>query len=304
MQNSPDNGYNVEQCLADLKAPDPRLEKKRTELSKDKLLKDSYAWILNNQAFMDWQANHNTRLLWIKGDPGKGKTMMMIGLVDQLSSQLQANPGSHIMSYFFCQDTDPRLNNAVSVLKGLIYFLTTEHEDLIQHIRKRYETAGSQQYEGASALLALWTILMDMVNDPRLIRVYLMIDALDECDFELSQLLDLINSEPSSKVKWLVASRGKPDIEEQLRPDNLHSKISLELNSSHISSAVDAFINVKVHELASRKKYDDKLREEVRSYLQDNAGGTFLWVALVCRRFETYLYHLFIQGQFLKPSQR
>src|SRR5436190_18545060 len=83
-QNSPDNRHNVEQCLVDLKAPDPRIEKKRIELSKDKLLKDSYAWILNNQAFMDWQEDHNTRLLWIKGDPGKGKTMMMIGLADQL----------------------------------------------------------------------------------------------------------------------------------------------------------------------------------------------------------------------------
>ena len=144
MQNSPDNGHNVEQCLVDLKAPDPRIEKDRIELSKDKLLKDkllkdSYAWILNNQAFMDWQENHHTRLLWIKGDPGKGKTMMMIGLVDQLSSQLQANPVSGVMSYFFCQSTDARLNNAASILKGLIYFLSTEHEFLIQHIRKRYK---------------------------------------------------------------------------------------------------------------------------------------------------------------------
>ena len=93
---------------------------------------------------------------------------------------------------------------------------------------------------------------MDMVNDPRLVRVYLMIDALDECDFELHQLLDLItrfNSEPSSKVKWLVASRSRPDIEERLRPDNLHLKISLELNSSHILYTVNAFINLKVQEL-------------------------------------------------------
>src|SRR2546425_887565 len=75
-QTSPDKEYNVKQCLVDLKAPDPRIEKERIELSKDKLLKDSYAWILNNQAFKDWQENHHTRLLWIKGDPGKGKTMM------------------------------------------------------------------------------------------------------------------------------------------------------------------------------------------------------------------------------------
>ena len=118
---------------------------------------------------------------------------------------------------------------------------------------------------------------MDMVNDPRLVRVYLMIDALDECDFELHQLLDLItrfNSEPSSKVKWLVASRSRPDIEERLRPDNLHLKISLELNLSHISYAVNTFINFKVQKLAEQKKYNNKLHKQVKSYLYvDCASG-------------------------------
>src|SRR5947209_643382 len=102
-------------------------------------------------------------------------------------------------------------------------------EIFIQHIRRRSKTAGSQQYnyKGASVLLALWPILMDMVSDPRLIRVYLMIDAVDECAFELYQLLDPIirfNSVPFSKVKWLVASRNRHDIERQLRPDSLHLK--------------------------------------------------------------------------------
>src|SRR5947209_19390425 len=73
-----DDKHHVEQCLVDLKAQDPRIEKDRIEFSKDKLLRESYAWIFSDPAFIDWQANHNTRLLWIKGDPGKGKTMMMI----------------------------------------------------------------------------------------------------------------------------------------------------------------------------------------------------------------------------------
>src|SRR5438067_1719635 len=100
----------------DLQSTDPRDDRKRIQDSKDQLLKDSYAWILHDTAFIDWRDNNDTQLLWIKGDPGKGKTMMMIGLTEELSN-------SGVLSFFFCQATEPRLNNAVAVLKGLIYLL-------------------------------------------------------------------------------------------------------------------------------------------------------------------------------------
>ena len=64
-----------------------------------------------------------------------------------------------------------------------------------------------------------------------------MVDALDECESGLDELLKLItNKEPGllSRVKWLVASHNRLDIEERLRSDSSCLKISLELNSSHI----------------------------------------------------------------------
>jgi hypothetical protein len=83
-----------------------------------------------------------------------------------------------------------------------------------------------------------------------------------------------------------VTSRNHPAIEEYLRPDELHLNTSLELNLSHISCAVDAFINFKVCELVKRKAYDSNLTNEVRDNLYKNAKGTFLWVSLVCKELE------------------
>ena len=257
----------------------------RIKLSKDNLLKDSYVWILSDPAFIDWRDNNDTQLLWIKGDPGKGKTMLMIGLIEELLEQLKARPESGILSYFFCQGTDFRLNNAVAILKGLIYQLADQHTALIRHLQKKYDSKGRQFSEDTNRLCFLWTILSDMLHDPSLARVYLMIDALDECDSELSQLLDLIahnTSEPPSRVKWLVSSRSQSNIEIRLRPDKLRSKISLELNSCHISHAVNTFIDFKVSELA-KTRYTSQLQKEVTDYLHENAKDTFLWVALVCK---------------------
>jgi hypothetical protein len=231
--------------------------------------------------------------------------MMMIALVDELSRIPQAGSksgvslqiGSHIegnispciVSYFFCQSTDFRLNNAVSVLRGLVYLLVTQEKSLIRHVKERYDDGRSRIFEGPNALFALRAILRNILSDPTVPRVYLLVDAFDECSVGLHELLDIITDNSfttKSKVKWLVASRNLPDIEERLRPDGARIKVSLELNSTHIARAVTAFINSKVRELAKRKQYDTKLEEEVMRELFQKSEATFLWVALACKRLE------------------
>ena len=222
-------------------------------------------WILDDLAFSDWRNNDDTQLLWIKGDPGKGKTMLMIGLIKELSKQLESSPGLGILSYFFCQDTLPTLNNAVSVLRGLIYLLVDQQKTLIRHLRKKYDSSGRQLFEDGNAFQALSEIFSDILHDSSLARVYLMVDALDECNSKLSQLLDLIapNTPHPSRVKWLVSSRNRSDIEERLRATSSCAKISLELNSCHISHAVNAFIDAKVSKLTELKAYKPELRETI-----------------------------------------
>jgi hypothetical protein len=228
-------------------------------------------------------------LLWIKGDPGKGKTMLLIGIIKELLQQLKSASDSVLLSYFFCQGTDSKLNNATAVLRGLIYLLLVQEKSLISHLCEKYNSAGRQLFEDTNAFFALLTIFTDMLHDPRLTRVYLIVDALDECDAGLSHLLDLIvrnASASSSCVKWLVSSRNRYDIEERLRLDSSRMKLSLELNSNQVSNAVNAYINHKVLQLTKLKNYDSKLQNDVTSYVHANADGTFLWVALVCKQLE------------------
>ena len=84
------------------------------------------------------------------------------------------------------------------------------------------------------------------------------------------------NTSETSKVKWFVSSRNRPDIEERLRPAGSCAKISLELNSSHISCAVNAIIDFKVSKLMELKGYKAEIREKIGNYLYGKAYGTFL----------------------------
>jgi AAA+ superfamily predicted ATPase len=64
----------------------------RIEKSKDRLLTDCFSWLLEDRDFRRWKDGDDTQLLWIKGDPGKGKTMMMIALVNELSAPVEKPP--------------------------------------------------------------------------------------------------------------------------------------------------------------------------------------------------------------------
>src|SRR5439155_4411483 len=138
---------------------------------------------------------------------------------------------------------------------------------------------GRELFEDINAFVALSNIFTEMLHDPHLTRVYLVVDALDECESGLLQLLDLIVrnvSTSSSRVKWLVSSRNRHDIEERLRIDDSPVELSLELNAESVSGAVDAYIDHKVSELARMKQYDSKLQHQVKDQLHQKANETFL----------------------------
>jgi hypothetical protein len=61
------------------------MTKKRIEETKGGLLEDSYHWILKHSDFQQWRNGQQSQLLWIKGDPGKGKTMLLCGIVNEKS---------------------------------------------------------------------------------------------------------------------------------------------------------------------------------------------------------------------------
>ena len=50
--------------------------------------------------------------------------------------------------------------------------------------------------------------------------------------------------------------------------------------------AVDAFIELKVDELAIRKRYDPEMKKVVAANLRRKAEGTFLWVTLACNELK------------------
>lgn len=276
-----------QQCMKDLRLTDPSADKKRIEQTKGGLLQESYRWILNNPDYQRWRYSEESHLLWITGDPGKGKTMLLCGIIDELDQQSIRSGIVHTI-YFFCQATDHHLNNAAAVLRGLMFMLINKQPSLISHLRKKYDQAGAKLFEGSNTWITLSDIFAAILLDPALESTCIVVDALDECVSDLQILLDFIvdTSSIEGRAKWIVSSRNWSQIEERLRRAEQKAKLSLELNAESISNAVDIYIREKVHQLASLKGYDEETCGTIRTYLSDNADDTFLWVALVCQNLE------------------
>ncbi|KAF1965715.1 HET-R [Bimuria novae-zelandiae CBS 107.79] len=275
-----------QEFIQHLRLTDPRDDKKRIEETKGGLLEDSYRWIIENSDFQRWRDNKQSRLLWIKGDPGKGKTMLLCGIINELSKSM---PKTDQLSYFFCQATDSRINNATAVLRGLLYLLVSQQPSLVSHIQEKYNHAGKALFDDANAWIALCEIFTNILQDQSLNSTYFTVDALDECDTDLPKLLDFIvqMSSVSSRAKWIVSSRNEAHIEQRLRLDDSGIRLSLELkeNAAQVSRAVDAYINCCVLELPEIK-HNQRLQDLVREKMQQKANGTFLWVSLVIKELK------------------
>ncbi|KAI8714000.1 NACHT domain-containing protein [Fusarium sp. LHS14.1] len=280
--------HGDDHCLSDLRTTDPRDDKRRIEDTKGGLLQDSYHWILDHDDFRHWRDYQHGNLLWIKGDPGKGKTMLFCGLINEMgpATRLVDPEAKTVLSYFFCQSADSRINSATAVLRGLIYLLVAQQNSLASHVQKRYRHVGKQLFEDENAWVALSDIFNNVLNDPSLEGTYIMIDALDECVVGLPDLLKFIVQNTSSRVKWIVTGRNWPSIAEWLDPTTRGTTLSLELNQASISAAVNSYIQSQVEKLAVLRKYNDRTKKAVRDYLSLNANDTFLWVALVCQSIE------------------
>ncbi|TVY63487.1 Vegetative incompatibility protein HET-E-1 [Fusarium oxysporum f. sp. cubense] len=272
-----DTDVEKDSCLKDLYITNPSADKKRIERDKGGLLKDCYSWILYNGNFVQWRDDPEQHLLWIKGDPGKGKTMLLAGLITELEKT--SHDG---IFYFFCQAARPSHRTASNVLRGVIWFIINKRPGLKSYVRREYDQAGSNIFTDHNAWYALSEILTAILEDKTSADCIIIINALDECIEGREKLIGyIIQCSISCKAKWVISSRNWPEIESQLDAAQSQVRLQLELNHASISDAVIKFVDRKINQLNST--FDELARERIRKHLLDNANDTFLWVALVCQ---------------------
>ncbi|PZD29773.1 hypothetical protein A1F96_04897, partial [Pyrenophora tritici-repentis] len=278
----------VVECRNALFLTDPHVDREGIISAKGSRVVGTCEWITHNASYRAWlnrdgdgnsSNNDNTRLLWISGGPGKGKTMLSVFLTEELERHT-ARADDADLAFFFCSAQDEKRNTAIAVLRGLVRQIIAKRPQLVKHALPKFETPTMTQ-QTLSSVEALWLIFRKLIVDAELGTMFCVLDGLDECEQStLGELLPrlvglLAGGTPSSSkgtFKLAIISRDVLSLQGYTRirldPDN----------NKKVVSDIKRFVSERVKELSKIEGFNDDFRASVQASLLKRAEGTFLWV--------------------------
>ena len=276
---------DAQACLAALFLTDPIDDRDKLISAKGSRVDGTCEWITENTLYRSWLESRS-QLMWLSGGPGKGKTMLSIYLAEHLESTSK----DALVLQYFCDDKDERRNTTIALLRGLLFQLFRLRPELMTYILPIFKEQ-KQSIFGKPSFETLWRIFENILHDTSLGSVYCVLDGLDECDrISLKAFLKRVTAlfptkvgeTSSSRLRLLIVSRDFPDFIPEILSDFPRVRLDFDSNAdTKVSHDISQFIDVKVNELAIRKKYPPALRAFVKNTFQRKAQGTFLWVSLV-----------------------
>jgi hypothetical protein len=148
----------------------------------------SCIWVSEDPCYTDWKENHNTRLLWLHGAPGSGKTVTTKYLI----SHIQAYIGQkwyerhstqsyvdHCVAYFFCNEKIPNRSTSADLIRCLLYQILCRQE---YYRLFQYLDSEDLKIFGKNSNFAelLWGCLFKITQKSRGVLFWIFIDAIDE----------------------------------------------------------------------------------------------------------------------------
>ncbi|KAL8744463.1 MAG: hypothetical protein Q9190_003292 [Brigantiaea leucoxantha] len=181
----------------------------------DHRLKSSGAWLHDDDQYRRWLGpSPSDNILWLTGFPGSGKTYLASFIVDDLK---QAHGSSRTpVTYFYCDYRQVEIHSAAYILSSLLKQLVFSMYPLPQPLLDLFSSYQRGTDSIAKPRLAdVWRVFLIVAQT--FDRVFIVVDALDECDsHHRAKLLGLI-PEITSSVRLLITSRYEADIVRKLR---------------------------------------------------------------------------------------
>ncbi|KAI0103226.1 ankyrin repeat-containing domain protein [Nemania sp. FL0031] len=247
--------------------------------------KGTCAWLHDNQSFKNW-ASDRWGLLWIRGKPGAGKSTLLKYALDETTVAVRASGRNDLIISFFFHGRGHELQKTRkgfcrSLLHQLLSKSPGAFSSLIDTYVEREKNIGKAGQRWEWDENELWGFLeRGLPNILNSFPVVLFVDALDECDEEVSinlvnDFLTLLEAQEKSPSGFRIcfSCRHYPILEPEYRSNN-GLTISVEDGNS-----------------ADIKKYVEKrlsdLPPDHRDYVSLivlRARGIFLWAHLVVKK--------------------
>jgi hypothetical protein len=229
-------------------------------------------WLLDAPRYRQWHSAKDNGILWIKGIPGSGKSVVAATLIDHLKKEKVP-----VLYFFFRQIIDAN-HVPQAALRDWLDQLLEYSPPLQAKLAAYLKESRSLQSLSASDFWAL--IKTAMLYLP---RVYCVVDALDEIDHGqdmldfLEGLMKLGTWRPA-QIKIVITSRPVPSVEVPLR----HAQtLDLRLEENMVDRDIATFVQHMIKASSIEERYHESIREAVPG----KANGLFLYAKLAMDSF-------------------
>ncbi|KAK1241191.1 hypothetical protein MKX08_001165 [Trichoderma sp. CBMAI-0020] len=231
------------------------------------------AWLTSSDAYQKWLHSDGHGLLWIKGIPGSGKSVMAAKLIHDLA---RSNPTSPVLFFFFRQIIDAN-HEPRALLRDWLDQILSYSPPLQKQLKAYVEADRSLE---SISMEDLWKHLrLAFASLPG--KVFCVADALDEIDRgheEFIQTLGKLGHWRPKTVKVLITSRPVPSVEVPLR--TVHG---LQIRLQEI--LVDMDISTYVHFVLAKSGIPKSDWDTIASAVPGRANGLFLYAKLAMDAF-------------------
>ncbi|PSN61088.1 hypothetical protein BS50DRAFT_652779 [Corynespora cassiicola Philippines] len=224
-------------------------------------------WFLDSPKFTEWVGGSSSssspnQTLFCPGIPGAGKTMMAAIAVDHLQSTVQAHDVGVV--YAYCNYKGRADQTASSLLAAMLKQLVQDQPSMAEPLYSMHNHHEIQKTRPSleEILGALQSVLAHYQ------RVYVVIDALDECvhDVRDELLSKLRHVQSKTDVRVMATSRFIPDIVEQFS-----GMPELEVRAD--AADVKRYVVGQTRRLPRCVQRDDKLQQLVQDEIVKAVDG-------------------------------
>jgi GTPase SAR1 family protein len=235
----------------------------------------SGAWFLKDEQYLHWKSSSKSSL-WLHGLAGCGKTVLLSSIVEDLQQDIGANtlaPTSPILLYFFFDFRDKRKQSLEDMARTLAYQLYY-HDINIRHPLDKLLHACGDGYRKPSTESLLRVVLEFLLTTGR--KVYLVLDALDECPerHDLLAWIRMIAKLTDPKIHLLITSRKEPDIDSALGLDDVIDQV-VAVQAEIIDADIRAYIIDTLRTDVAFKRWagHEDIQQMIRDSLFEKSNG-------------------------------
>ncbi|CAG8059427.1 unnamed protein product [Penicillium salamii] len=240
-------------------------------------------WILELEEYQYWRSQSHG-LLWIKGNPGVGKSTLMVFLHDEIQISDADRPGIRLNFFFTARGAEMQ-RTPLGMLRSLMNQLFDRDPTVRPQIREKYDRRckqfgyGKRQWEWPQVMLEelLASTILASANQQ---HVMVFVDALDEVGAKSAQQLAgyfhrLVDHAEKMKlcIQVCISCRHYPIME---------SGQAIEIKvEDHNQQDIATYVQDKLVKTEAKDNASQKMREMLVEQLTQQANGVFQWVHIM-----------------------